>query len=201
MGCVFDMKISIIAACDKSRLIGVDGKMPWQDDPAIKEDLKRFKAITMGHTIVMGTGTKKSLGHMFPLPGRKNIVLTKSRIYPVFQTDTFNCYFANNIDTGLLHARSNNVKEVFLIGGQRVFEEGLQYADTIYLTEVDGEYDGIDQDSKRYFPVLNDKKPNFILVSLNSLLYLTVAQLIINSPIAIAIKISLFIPTSTLLTL
>jgi len=150
------MKISIIAACDKNRLIGVDGKMPWQSDPAMQEDLKRFKAITMGHAVVMGTGTKKSLGGMFPLPGRKNIVVSTQFKQGAYYSIHGSYYECSEIKNALEFLFVTGCDECFLIGGQRIFEAGLQYADTIYLTEVDGEYDGVDQASKRYFPVLND---------------------------------------------
>ena len=150
------MKISIIAACDKNRLIGVDGKMPWQDVPGMKEDLKRFKALTMGHAVVMGTRTKESLGGMFPLPGRKNIVLSTKEKQGVYECKGF--YHSTDIESVLAYLKIGGVKECFFMGGQEVFKKGLQYADTVYLTEIDGDYDGVDQNSKRYFPVLNDKE-------------------------------------------
>jgi len=152
------MKISIIAACDKNRLIGVDGKMPWQ----LSEDLKRFKKITMGHAVVMGTGTKTSLGGMFPLPDRHNFVITSKAKFKrtVSASRDWKHQESINIENVINYCTTfdGTYKEVFIIGGQKIFEEGLQYADTIYLTELDGEYDGVDQASKRYFPVLNDKE-------------------------------------------
>ena len=125
----------------------------------MREDLKRFKKLTMGHAVVMGTGTQKSLGGMFPFSGRKNIVLSsnfKQGIYYAF--DSYDNYQCSDLDRAIDYLRVYGMDECFLIGGQRIFEEGLQYADTIYLTEVDGEYDGVDQNSKRYFSVLNDKE-------------------------------------------
>ena len=159
-GCGGRMKISIIAACDKNRLIGVDGKMPWQDDARLKEDLKRFKQLTMGHAVVMGTKTKESLNGNIPLPGRKNIVLSSNfkqgAYFSIYSRKDYEYYECSYLKSTLEFLFVTGCDECFLIGGQRIFEEGLQYADTIYLTEVDGEYDGVDQDSKRYFPVLND---------------------------------------------
>jgi len=147
------MKISLIAACDKNRLIGVDGKMPWQDDPAMREDLKRFKAITLGHAVVMGGRTKESLGTMFPLPGRKNMVLSTKEKQGTHKGKGF--YHSTDVESVIDYLTGGGVKECFFMGGQEVFKEGLKYADTVYLTELDGTYDGIDQSSKRYFPVLN----------------------------------------------
>ena len=149
------MKISIIAACDKNRLIGVDGKMPWQNDPAMKEDLKRFKKITMGHAVVMGTRTKTSLGDIFPMPGRKNIVLSTKEKQGVYQSPCKGFYQSTDIESVLAYLKIGGVKECFFMGGQEVFKQGLKYADTVYLTEIDGEYNGIDQNSKRYFPVMD----------------------------------------------
>jgi len=143
------MKISIIAACDKNNLIGVDGKMPWQ----ISEDLKRFKEITIGHAVIMGTRTKESLGPMFPLPGRKNIVLSTKEKQGVYECKGF--YHSTDIDSVLSYLKLGGVKECFFMGGQEVFKEGLKHANTVYLTEIDGEYDGVDQSSKRYFPSLS----------------------------------------------
>lgn len=139
------MKISIIVACDKNRLIGVDGRLPWH----LPDDLKRFKALTLGKPVIMGRGTFASLGYK-PLPNRLNIVLGS---YPrgVHLDDGY--YTASSLPQALAYLKTLDTPEVFIIGGQRVYEEALALglADTLYLTLVYLETveDGA---NRRYFP-------------------------------------------------
>lgn len=139
------MKISMIAACDKNRLIGADGKMPWH----IPEDLKRFKDLTTGNAVIMGFDTFKSLGFK-PLPNRVNIVLSSRFKDGVYEDDGY--YVAASIPLALAYLRNRGMEEAFFIGGQKVFEEGLQYADTIYLTKIAFAFEG--GENRRYFPEL-----------------------------------------------
>ena len=125
------MKLIIIAAIARNRVIGNNGKIPWH----IPEDLARFKQLTTGHTIVMGRRTFDSFEN--PLPNRTNIVITSRVINGVKSYPSL--AFA-------LQALKNE-KEVFVIGGGRLYAEALKLADELRLTLVDREVPG-----DTYFP-------------------------------------------------
>jgi len=120
------MKLIIIAAIANNRVIGKNGKLPWH----IPEDLARFKQLTTGHTVIMGRRTFDSLDR--PFPNRINIVITSRIINGVSSYPSLD--FA-------LQALSNK-KEVFVIGGGRLFAAALKLADELRLTLVDREVDG-----------------------------------------------------------
>ena len=117
------MEISIIAAVTLNNVIGLNGKMPW----LIKNDLKRFKELTMGNCVIMGRKTFFSLSKA--LDGRKNIVLTnnKNLVLP-------NCSIANSVDEAINLCNSFN--KVFIIGGNSVFSAFLNLTNKIYLTKI-----------------------------------------------------------------
>ncbi len=132
--------ISLIVAKSKHNVIGDKGRIPWH----IPNDLKRFKELTTGKTVIMGRKTFESLPEEYkPLPNRINIVLSTDKTY---QTNC--CIVTDDLKKALRKAGSD--KEVFIIGGEQVYKEGLRYADKIYVTEVDGEFKG-----DTYFPILN----------------------------------------------
>lgn len=114
------MKIVLIAAIADNGVIGLDGKIPWH----ISEDLKRFKRLTTGHTIIMGRKTYESLGQ--PLPNRRNLVLTHGAAIPGVE-----CF--PSLDAALKDAGKGTV---FIIGGAEVYRQALPLADTLLLTEV-----------------------------------------------------------------
>lgn len=123
--------ISIIAAIDEKRGIGKNGQLPWH----ISEDLKRFKEITSGHTVIMGRKTFESIGK--PLPNRKNIVISRNLLLPdisIYQAKDINV--ANSLDEALGIAKG----EVFIIGGGQVYAEAITKADKLYLTQVEGDF-------------------------------------------------------------
>ncbi|HXF99279.1 MAG TPA: dihydrofolate reductase [Bacteroidota bacterium] len=120
------MTLAIIAAIGKNRVIGKAGKLPWH----ISDDLKRFKRLTMGNTVLMGRKTFESLGK--PLPGRRNVVVT-SRTIPGIET-------YKSLDAAL--AALADQERVFVIGGAQIYAQVLERADELYLTFVDGEYEG-----------------------------------------------------------
>jgi dihydrofolate reductase len=132
--------ISIIAAVAKNNVIGKSGELPWY----IPEDLKRFKDLTSGHIVIMGRTTHESilkrLGH--DLPNRKSVIITSNPNYQV--AEGLEKY--KSLDEAINAHESENI---FLIGGQRIFEEGIKLADTMYLTEIHKDYDG-----DVYFPEL-----------------------------------------------
>lgn len=120
--------ISIIVAMGKNRVIGKNGKLPWH----IPEDLKHFKKVTFGHAVIMGRKTFESIGR--PLPGRRNIIVTRNASFrPAGVT------VAHSVDEALSVAGAENA---FIIGGAELYQQSLDRADRLYLTLVEGEFDG-----------------------------------------------------------
>lgn len=125
-------ELIIIVAIAEGNVIGKNNDIPWH----ISEDLKRFKELTVGHTVVMGRNTWESLPEKFrPLPDRKNIVITSDMEYCGDGMETF---------TTLNYALKSlsNVDKVFIIGGARLYEEALPLADSLEITKVEGKYEG-----------------------------------------------------------
>ncbi len=125
------MKLIIIAAIARNRVIGKNGKLPWH----IPEDLARFKQLTTGHTVIMGRKTYDSLDN--PLPNRTIIVITSRAINGIKSYPSLEY---------ALQAFKNE-QEVFVIGGGRVFADTLRLADELRLTLVDKDVEG-----DTYFP-------------------------------------------------
>jgi len=115
---------------DRNRAIGVDGKLPWH----LPDDLRRFKALTLGKPILMGRKTAESLGRA--LPGRTNLVLTRSGRVPFAGMRP-----VGSLDEALAHATD---AELMVIGGGEVYALTLPIADRIELTEVDIGLSGAD---------------------------------------------------------
>jgi dihydrofolate reductase len=130
-------RISLIAAMAANRAIGIDGRLPWR----LPADLKRFKALTLGHTLVMGRKTHESIGR--PLPGRKTIVVTHRQDYapPGVQV-------AHSVDEALAQAGDG---EVFVGGGEEIFRQTLDRADRIYLTRIEKDFPG-----DTFFPEIDE---------------------------------------------
>lgn len=124
------MIVSIIVAMDRRRGIGWQGSLPWR----LPADLKRFRALTMGHHIVMGRKTYESIGK--PLPGRNTIVVTGN---PAYSAE--GCDIASSLGEAVKLARDRGESELFLCGGAQIYDRALQLADRIYLTEVEAEVD------------------------------------------------------------
>ena len=127
------MTLAAIVAHDPNLVIGLKGEMPWH----YSDDLKYFKKITMGHPIVMGRVVFEELNKE-PLPGRENIVLSRSRNFQ--QVSTF-----SSIDAALEHVKDEEL--VFVIGGAQIYEQLLPEADKLFVTEIHQEYEG-----DTYFP-------------------------------------------------
>jgi dihydrofolate reductase len=127
-------KISLIAAMASNRSIGLDNRLPWH----LPADLKRFKALTRGNTLVMGRRTFESIGR--PLPWRTTIVITRQ---PGYAPE--GALVAPSVDAALgLAARTagENGGEVFVGGGEEIFRQTLEGADRIYLTRIERDYPG-----------------------------------------------------------
>ena len=115
--------ISLIVAASTNNAIGIRGDLPWR----LSDDLKRFKAVTMGKPIIMGRKTWDSIGR--PLPGRQNIVITRQ---PGFSAE--GCDVVASVAEAV--AIAGDVDEVMVIGGSQIYELALPSADRIYLTRV-----------------------------------------------------------------
>lgn len=120
------MTLAIIAAIGKNRVIGKDGKLPWH----ISDDLKRFKRLTTGHTVLMGRKTFDSIGK--PLSNRRNVVISSR---PIANIETY-----ASLDDALRALADQET--VFVIGGARIYSQLLEQADELYLTLVEKEADG-----------------------------------------------------------
>ena len=127
-------RLTLIAAVARNGVIGKDNAMPWR----LPEDLKRFKVLTMGHSIIMGRKTWTSLGRA--LPGRHNIVISRDPDYAAAGATV-----VNSLAAAL--AASADSDEVFVIGGAEIYALALTQADRLQLTEIAEDFAG---DS--YFP-------------------------------------------------
>lgn len=123
------MTISIIAALASNNVIGRGNRMPWH----LSADLKRFKALTMGHHLIMGRKTFESIGR--PLPGRTTIVVSRQGDFCASDV-----IVAASIDNALDVARGDG--EIFIAGGAHVYEQMIHRADRMYLTRVHAEVEG-----------------------------------------------------------
>lgn len=119
-------------AVAKNGVIGREGKLPWH----LPEDLKRFKAITTGHAVVMGRKTWESIGK--PLPNRRNIVLTRDPAYPLPPGVERH----GSLDEALAACRASGQEKVFVIGGASLFKEAYGRADGAFITWIDREVPG-----------------------------------------------------------
>ena len=122
-------RVSLVVAMDRRRVIGYQGKLPWH----LPEDLRRFKALTMGHPIIMGRKTHESIGRL--LPGRRTIIVTRQRDYAVP-----GALVVHSLEAAFAACAGED--EAFVIGGADIFRAALPDADRIHLTEVHGEYPG-----------------------------------------------------------
>jgi len=119
------MKISIIVAVADNGVIGSDNQLIWH----LSDDLKNFKKITSGHIIIMGRKTYESIGR--PLPNRTNIILSRIKNY-----DVEGCIVFHSLDEALTFSRERGEEEVFIIGGEAVYNAAYEIADKLYLTKV-----------------------------------------------------------------
>ncbi len=125
--------IALIAAFSLNHVIGRNGTLPWD----LPEDLRRFRELTTGHTVIMGRKTYESIGR--PLPNRVNIVVNTTQ-------DFAGCLSARSLLDALEMARG----DAFVIGGSSLFNEALPLADRLYLTLIDRTIEG-----DTYFPPLD----------------------------------------------
>jgi dihydrofolate reductase len=131
--------ISIIVATDKKGAIGKDNALLWH----LPNDLKRFKALTVGHPIIMGRKTFESIGR--PLPGRTNIIITNNK-----ELKIDGCVIVFSLKDAIVACEG---KDAYIIGGGSIYEQSMEIADMIYLTLVD-----VELDADTHFPKIEDEK-------------------------------------------
>lgn len=141
--------ISIIVAVAKNGVIGKAGKMPWK----IPGEQRQFKELTTGHVVIMGRKSFEEIGH--PLPDRKNIVVSKTKVF-----SGENLITAKSLEEALSLAGK---EEIFIAGGAELFQKALPLADRIYITYVDLEVPNGD----RFFP--DFPKEKYMIVELEKL--------------------------------
>ena len=141
--------ISIIVAVAKNGVIGKAGKMPWK----IPGEQRQFKELTTGHVVIMGRKSFEEIGH--PLPDRKNIVVSKTKVF-----SGENLITAKSLEEALTLAGK---EEIFIAGGAELFQKALPLADRIYITYVDLEVPNAD----RFFPDFPEEK--YMIVELEKL--------------------------------
>ena len=120
-----------------NRVIGVNNTLPWH----LSEDLKHFKSLTTGHTIIMGRKTYESIGR--PLPNRRNIVISRNS-----NTSNEGVEVVHSLEDAF--SISTNDKEVFVIGGSNIYEQALSFVDQLYITEIKKSFIG-----DAFFPEIN----------------------------------------------
>lgn len=142
------MIISLVVAASNNNVIGKDDQLLWH----LPKDMKFFKNVTWGMPVVMGRKTFGSIGNK-PLPGRKNIVITRQ---PGWNAEGVSV--VNSVDAAVSLAGGLNYKEIFIIGGGQIYMIAFDRANKIYMTRVHAELEG-----DTYFPVI--EKDDWTLVS------------------------------------
>lgn len=132
--------ISLIVARSRGGVIGSNGALPWH----FPEDLKFFKQTTMGHPVIMGRHTWESIGR--PLPGRKNIVLTRDKNY-----EAPGATVVSSLEDAIKLFKPDET--VFIIGGAKLYAQALPLVDTAWVTEIDADFEG-----DTFFPDLNPQE-------------------------------------------
>ncbi len=134
--------ISLIVATSTNNAIGKNNQLLWH----LPNDLKYFKNITWGMVVIMGRKTFEAVNR--PLPGRVNIVITNQENW-----HTENVWKASSLEDALKQAENTNCKEIFIIGGGEIYNQGLPLAEKIYMTRVHTEIEG-----DTFFPVIEESK-------------------------------------------
>lgn len=117
-------RLSLVVAVARNGVIGVNGQLPWR----LPEDLKRFKALTLGHTLVMGRKTHESIGRL--LPGRRTIIVSRNPAYRIEGATV-----VPSVEAAI--AAATGESEVFVVGGGEIYALALPLADRLLVTEVD----------------------------------------------------------------
>lgn len=134
--------LSIVVAKAKNNIIGKNNKMLWN----LPADLKRFKELTMGHTIIMGRKTFESIGKV--LPNRKHVILSQN---PDFKVDDENVKIVNSVNE--LKEYINSDEENFVIGGAMIYNLLMHYVTKLYVTQIEKDFEG-----DAFFPKIDSNK-------------------------------------------
>ena len=156
-------EITIIAAVSENNVLGKNNKLIWH----IPDDLKRFKKLTLGHSVIMGRKTFESIAK--PLPQRKNIILTRNKNYKAK-----GAVIAHNVKEALNFCENDN--QPFIIGGGEIYKLFMSISNKIELTRIHKSYDG-----DAFFPeileekwkLVNSKKNNLNETKIINFSYLT----------------------------
>ena len=133
------MIVSMIAAVSENNVIGRHNTLPWH----LPDDMKYFMQTTKGHYVIMGRKNYQSLPEKFrPLPNRTNIVVTSQENFVAP-----GCVVVNSLSKAIEHAETHKQEEIFLIGGARIYDDGLKIADRLYLTHIH-----VSMEGDVYFP-------------------------------------------------
>lgn len=132
-------RISMIAALDKNRGIGKDNKIPWH----IKQDLIRLRKMIEGHVVILGRKTFDSIVFYYnrsgkEMPAKLYVVVTRDKSYIPTRPNATAAY---SIEEALAIAKREEDQEIFVLGGQKIFEQMFTMVTRLYLTVVQGEYD------------------------------------------------------------
>ena len=159
------MELSLIAAIAENGVIGKDNDLIWH----LPADLKRFKKVTTGHTIIMGRNTFESIGK--PLPNRTTIIITRSKDYKAE-----GCLVVHSIQDAIKAAKDD--EHIFIIGGAQIYKQAIEsnLADQLDITEVHHSFDADvyfpeinlniwEETSREYFSADNKNKHNYSFVS------------------------------------
>jgi dihydrofolate reductase len=142
------MKVALIVAAAINNVIGRDNQLPWH----LPQDLKYFKAKTLGKPVIMGRKTYESIGR--PLPGRPNIVVTRNQAWSAEGVSVVTSLAdALALAGQLMEHQHEQLQEAMIIGGAEIYRSALPLADRIYLTRIDLQVDG-----DAYFPQLNQQE-------------------------------------------
>jgi dihydrofolate reductase len=133
------MKIDMIVAVARNGVIGRDGGIPWR----LPEDMRYFKKVTTGAPIIMGRLTWESIGR--PLPGRENIVVSSTMTAAPDGVVLCTC-----LQDAIEHCAVTGADRASIMGGARIYQEGLAVADRLYITELDADYEG-----DTFFPTID----------------------------------------------
>jgi dihydrofolate reductase len=132
------MRIAAVVAYNDNNVIGKDGKIPW----SLPEDMKWFKDVTMGNIVAMGRKTFESIGK--PLEGRTNIVISKT-----LEAHGSKVVVVRDVVDAALYAAMRD-EDLYIIGGQEIYEQSMEYVDKLYITHVNGNHGG-----DTFFPPLD----------------------------------------------
>lgn len=131
--------LSLIVAYSKNRVIGKEGRLPWN----IPGELKRFKNLTTNNVVIFGRVTYEEIGK--PLENRMNIIISRTKNF-----DEKNCFTVKSLEDAIKFTKG---KQIYIGGGEGIFKQAVEIVDKMYITVIDKEFEG-----DRYFPNFDESK-------------------------------------------